>query len=386
MSRLGDRHPRIASLVRNGYLNGNRVAADATTPMTPDLEPVRYRYTGPPQVTMDTWKPGRPRSAVIDYSRSSSFNVPYAKKEKPLIAAKSEDVLDLGRSRSVDQIDEVFEEKSIPAVEQRKEQQQQQVATPVEKSEAAVVHKKETVEPVKEEKVAAHPVKEVEVEPPVAVEPLAVRDKIDHIEKTSSGGDKPVVMRKSSFLTARPFEARPVSMPIKRPNFAPMVQPVPFVSRKIRAPEVRGFASLPPVDNETATSPTAGKAPTMSPVSSVSKPRSVAQPSTTTNESPAIVNRNKLIQSARRPSAEIEGSPLKSQDSPKQVCLLFLDSTRHGVMFHNNSYFHVLVWLWINAGVEEGRAQDGRVKQPSGIQLLATLDDASEQQPSPGRL
>lgn len=159
---------------------------------------------------------------------------------------------------------------------------------------------------------------------PEVEETLDVREKIEHIESSSNNSSsstspvpKPVVLRKSSFMTARPFEARPVSMPIKRPNFTPMViQPVPFVFGKIRAPEVRGFASLPP-DNrsEMQSIRTTGSAG-IAPFSAVNKPRPV---STVSKENPTVVIRNKLIESARRPSAELNGIPIKLEDSSDQV-------------------------------------------------------------------
>ena len=193
----------------------------------PVVETVVHRYRGPTQVKMDTWKPGRPRSEVIDFSRSSSFNVPFAKKE-----SKSKDVADFGGRPPLTTQDAVaeVEEKVMVVAEQVLNTQNKE----------DVVRPKEVSLPEDKEKVTATPVEEP------LIEPVIVRQKVDNIEKSSSPvavGEKPVVMRKSSFLTARPFEARPVSMPIKRPNFSPMIQPVPFVSRKIRAPEVRGFAS-----------------------------------------------------------------------------------------------------------------------------------------------
>lgn len=250
---------------------------------------------------MDTWKPGRPRSEVIDFSRSSSFNVPFAKKE-----SKSKDVPDFGGRPPLTTQDAVteVEEKVIVAAEQLVDTQKKE----------DVVRPKEVVLPEENEKATVPPVEEP------LIEPVIVRQKVDNIEKSNpvAVGEKPVVMRKSSFLTARPFEARPVSMPIKRPNFSPMIQPVPFVSRKIRAPEVRGFASLPPVDTDTPSSPPpvpspSSAKPPLAPTSSInnSKPRLVTQLS---KDSATVTIRNKLIQSARRPSAELDGSPLNITD------------------------------------------------------------------------
>ena len=231
-----------------------------------------YRYTGPPQVKLDTWKPGRPRSEVIDFSRSSSFNVPLAPVEN-----KSE-----------------LPKATVPVVP------------------AADVS---PVIPSIPEEVPVAEEEESKIKPVVAEVDMDVREKIEQIESPTSPSPHPVVLRKSSFLTARPFEARPVSMPIKRPTFTPMViQPVPFVSRKIRAPEVRGFASLPPVNSENPPIRMAG--PPVTPFSAVNKPRSVA---TVSKENPTIVIRNKLIESARRPSAELNGTPIKLEESSNQV-------------------------------------------------------------------
>jgi hypothetical protein len=124
-------------------------------------------------------------------------------------------------------------------------------------------------------------------------------------------------------------------MPIKRPNFTPMViQPVPFVFGKIRAPEVRGFASLPP-DNRTEmqgirTSGSAG----ITPFSAVNKPRSFA--TTVSKENPTIVIRNKLIESARRPSAELNGIPIKLEDSSDQVDIATISQSKY---VFNPSFF-----------------------------------------------
>ncbi len=275
----------------------------------PVVETVVHRYRGPPQVKMDTWKPGRPRSEVIDFSRSSSFNVPFAKKE-----SKSKDVPDFGGRPPLTTQDAVaeVEEKVMVVAEQVLNTQNKE----------DVVRPKEVALPEEKEKATATPVEEP------LIEPVIVRQKVDNIEKSSTPvavGEKPVVMRKSSFLTARPFEARPVSMPIKRPNFSPMIQPVPFVSRKIRAPEVRGFASLPPVDTDTPSSPPPVASPTsakppLAPTSSInnSKPRLMTQLS---KDSATVAIRNKLIQSARRPSAELDGSPLNIIDPSDPVIL-----------------------------------------------------------------
>lgn len=253
-----------------------------------------YRYSGPPQVKLDTWKPGRPRSEVIDFSRSSSFNVPLVpvetKIDVPVIGTVAATVLAMDTNTSSPTVANIPEEVVLPV---------QMSRIPEEESK---------IKPI---------VSEVE-------EILAVREKIEHIESSSNNSSnctspvlKPIVLRKSSFITARPFEARPVSMPIRRPNFTPMViQPVPFVFGKIRAPEVRGFASLPP-DNRVEMQGIRMTGPTgVIPFSAVNKNRSVAPVS---KENPTIVIRNKLIQSARRPSAEINGMPLKSEDSPDQV-------------------------------------------------------------------
>ncbi|XP_057370137.1 cordon-bleu protein-like 1 isoform X6 [Daphnia carinata] len=259
-----------------------------------ELETPVYRYTGPPQVKLDTWKPGRPRSEVIDYSRSSSFNVPLAPVEKkidaPVIGTVAATVLAMDTNTSSPTVATIPEEVVLPVQVSR------------------IPEEESKIKPI---------VSEVE-------EILAVREKIEHIESSSNNSSnctspvlKPIVLRKSSFITARPFEARPVSMPIRRPNFTPMViQPVPFVFGKMRAPEVRGFASLPP-DNRVEMQGIRMTGPTgVTPFSAVNKNRSIAPVS---KENPTIVIRNKLIESARRPSAELNGTPLKSEDSPDQV-------------------------------------------------------------------
>ncbi|XP_046445766.1 serine-rich adhesin for platelets-like isoform X3 [Daphnia pulex] len=255
-----------------------------------------YRYAGPPQVKLDTWKPGRPRSEVIDFSRSSSFNVPLAPVEK--------------------KIDLPVKNTPAPTVAAMESPASPTVATIPEE---VVVVPAQLPEIAEEESK----IKSIVIVPEVE-ETLDVREKIEHIESSSNNSSsstspvpKPVVLRKSSFMTARPFEARPVSMPIKRPNFTPMViQPVPFVFGKIRAPEVRGFASLPP-DNrsEMQSIRTTGSAG-IAPFSAVNKPRPV---STVSKENPTVVIRNKLIESARRPSAELNGIPIKLEDSSDQL-------------------------------------------------------------------
>lgn len=248
-----------------------------------------YRYRGPPQVKLDTWKPGRPRSEVIDFSRSSSFNVPMAPVEK-----KNSLPAPVISSQVVTQMDGSPVVPSVP----------EKVEAPVQ------------VSPVSQEK---------QVIPVVAnpdAETIEIRERVDKIESNNasnsrSASPKPIAPRKSSYLTARPFEARPVSMPIKKPSFTPMViQPVPFVSRKIRAPEVRGFASLPPVDSDTPPAKMAGPTGVV-PFSSVNKNRTIASVS---KENPTIAIRNKLIESARRPSAELNGSPFKSDDLNQVKC------------------------------------------------------------------
>lgn len=280
---------------------------ETVTPVPDEVdEPVVYRYTGPPQVKMETWKPGRPRSEVMDYSRSSSFNVPLAKKE---VTKKATPVPAPILTGAQEASSSITPQPTTP------------LATPPPPPMPPVT---EAPPPVPEEIVLAPVIEEVvksreEVKVDV-VEGVSVREKVEQVE--SNNGGKPAVMRKSSFLTARPFEAnRPVSMPIKRPNFTPMViQPVPFVSRKIRAPEVRGFASLPYVDLETTskTPRNSTPSPTAEPTivsASSGKGRWVAQAS---QENPTIVIRNKLIESARRPSAELNGSPLKVEISSNQ--------------------------------------------------------------------
>lgn len=249
-------------------------------------EPPVYRYTGPPQVKLDTWKPGRPRSEVIDFSRSSSFNVPLA----TLLDKRIEP------PKVVPEVPTMDVSPVVPSI-----------------PEEVVVVVAVEASPIPEEKSKIKPIV-TEVE-----ETFDIREKIEQIESNNSSAcssPKPVVLRKSSFITARPFESRPVSMPIKRPTFTPMViQPVPFVSRKIRAPEVRGFASLPPVNNEAP--PIRMAAPVgVAPFSAINKPRTIASVS---KENPTIVIRNKLIESARRPSAELNGSPLKLEESSNQV-------------------------------------------------------------------
>lgn len=309
-------------------------ASDVSTPYdsmdssTAAEPPVAYRYRGPPQVKMETWKPGRPRSEVIDYSRSSSFNVPEAKKEKQRLKQTSASV-DLGLRPALDEEEDVpqeaVEEKVVARVKEV-----EKAGTPI--TPAALTTAATTIDvsiaTAAANEVAARPEKEGAVcvsegatveagkvsAPPQEEEPVVdVREKIGNLEKMANTGEKPVVMRKSSFLTARPFEPRPVSMPIKRPNFAPsVIQPVPFVSRKIRAPEVRGFASLPPVDI-TDSSSAAAKLPAgpTSPPPTAIKPRLTTQ---TSKENGTDVIRNKLIQSARRPSAELDGSAVKQDD------------------------------------------------------------------------
>lgn len=252
-----------------------------------------YRYRGPPQVKLDTWKPGRPRSEVIDFSRSSSFNVPMAPVEKK----NSLPAAPVITSQVATQMDAVS--PAVPSVAEKAE-------IPVQVSNI----------PQEEKPIVA------DVTQPSVVEPVTIREKVEQIESNSvvegsrSASPKPIAPRKSSYLTARPFEARPVSMPIKKPSFTPMViQPVPFVSRKIRAPEVRGFASLPPVDSDTPPAKTAGPTGVV-PFSSVNKHRTIASVS---KENPTIAIRNRLIESARRPSAELNGPPLKLDDSNQVV-------------------------------------------------------------------
>ena len=265
---------------------------EVVTPVPDEVdEPVVYRYTGPPQVKMETWKPGRPRSEVMDYSRSSSFNVPLAKKE--VINKKSMPILTV-EALVTPLSPPPTSPPPVPPITETPLNVQEEVVL------ASVIE--EVVKPFEEAKIQVDEV-------------VSVREKVEQVE-SGGAGNKPAVMRKSSFLTARPFENRPVSMPIKRPNFTPMViQPVPFVSRKIRAPEVRGFASLPPVDLES--SRISSPEPMTTTTTIGAKPRWIAQSS---KENPTIVIRNKLIESARRPSAELNGSPLlKTEDSSNQV-------------------------------------------------------------------
>ncbi|XP_046445768.1 mucin-4-like isoform X5 [Daphnia pulex] len=240
-----------------------------------------YRYAGPPQVKLDTWKPGRPRSEVIDFSRSSSFNVPLAPVEK--------------------KIDLPVKNTPAPTVAAMESPASPTVATIPEE---VVVVPAQLPEIAEEESK----IKSIVIVPEVE-ETLDVREKIEHIESSSNNSSsstspvpKPVVLRKSSFMTARPFEARPVSMPIKRPNFTPMViQPVPFVFGKIRAPEVRGFASLPP-DNrsEMQSIRTTGSAG-IAPFSAVNKPRPVSTLEKEVKESVPIVSETRRASNSSRP-------------------------------------------------------------------------------------
>ena len=114
----------------------------------------------------------------------------------------------------------------------------------------------------------------------------------------SSSSSNVAVMRKSSFLTARPFDLhRAVAhLPIKRPNFAPaVILPVPAVARRFhqsgRAPEVRGFASLPPGGDDPL-------------ASSNGRSRSTSPTAPLVADKPTTLIRNQLIQSARRPSGD----------------------------------------------------------------------------------
>lgn len=303
-----------------------------------------FRYSGPPQVKLDTWKPGRPRSEVIDYSRSSSFNVPLAPVEKTR-----------GTPKVVPEILAMDVSPVVPSIPE-----EVNVTAPVQTS------------PVAEEDSKIKPVV-TEIE-----ETFDIREKVEQIESNNSSTNtspKPVVLRKSSFLTARPFEARPVSMPIKRPSFTPMIQPVPFVSRKIRAPEVRGFASLPPVNSSDQSPVRMVGPPGIAPFSSVNKPRTV---NSVSKENPTIVIRNKLIESARRPSAELNGSPLKIDDSSNnQVnCLDELCKDFLGLV----SFVRMLI-VFSSEGERNGRSQGkfyNRNRIEADVIVIPPTVDASE--------
>jgi len=119
---------------------------------------------------------------------------------------------------------------------------------------------------------------------------------VEPISEDTPVRSNPTIARKSSFLAPRPFDPnRPVQFPIKRPNFSPgIIHPVPAVSRRFgqmngRAPEVRGFASLPSNDDDTDKSDKSQPPP---------PPPPPPAPKQTT------LIRNQLIQSAKRPSGQ----------------------------------------------------------------------------------
>ena len=123
---------------------------------------------------------------------------------------------------------------------------------------------------------------------------------VEPISEDTPVRSNPTIARKSSFLAPRPFDPnRPVQFPIKRPNFSPgIIHPVPAVSRRFgqmngRAPEVRGFASLPSNDDDTDKSDKSQPPPPPPP-----PPPPAPAPKQTT------LIRNQLIQSAKRPSGQ----------------------------------------------------------------------------------
>lgn len=280
-------------------------------------------------MTLDTWKPGRPRSEVIDYSSTPSFNIPTfnanvepKSKVESKISTFSMGPASQSPGRPSSASPTVTAAPSAPVtapkipVANKADSERKDVKSPSPEAidchpEIAVSQQKE-VKAKKEDMVKPEPKKE---EKPAIREAAkeenddvdvssGVRDKVGKFE---SNIDKSVVLRKSSFVTARPFEPRPVSMPIKRPTFAPaVIQPVPFVSRKIQwAPEVRGFASLPSPEHAAAKTIASGE-PGPAPFGTKPRPVSIVN-----KENQTVVIRNKLLESARRPSAELETPPIQ---------------------------------------------------------------------------
>jgi hypothetical protein len=210
-------------------------SAAGISPIPTDSAPEspKYHYSGPPAVKLEPWKPGRPRSEILDFSRSSSFNVPPLADSTVAVAATAEVKLT-----------EVVEE--VKVVETNGE---------VTKSEADEA--------------------EVNIRP------------------------SQMALRRSPLVTApRPFEPRSAALNSKRPSFPSVIQPVPFVQRKIRVPEVRGFSTLPKAPEATVPAPSVATkvAPPVK-----EKPRLVSAVSC---DNPALIRSQIIIQSARRPSAE----------------------------------------------------------------------------------
>lgn len=251
-------------------------------------EQKKFLPRNPPQIKMETWKPGRPRSEIIDFSRSSSFNVPYM--------ASSKVTVDQAGTVNGDVIKVEKETVQTPTIDHRpSEAVEQSMERP---------GVKEAAQPLVEK-----PSENQITEPSVPIQAAGHQPKA--MEKDESAEAlKSSMLRRVSLQTPRPFEPRPVSLGIKRPNFVPMViHPVPSVQRKIvRAPEVRGFAALPKlddifiVDKDDATSRTEDG----------DKQEMLASQRSRQEE---IDLRNQLIQSSRRSSAEINKLP-DDVDSP----------------------------------------------------------------------
>merc|ERR1712071_344552 len=157
---------------------------------------------------------------------------------------------------------------------------------------------------------------------PVNREIEPVEKAVERVVEVKNVNGNVSVMRKSSFLTARPFEARPVQLPIKGPNFAPMVF---HPSRMQRAPEVRGFAALPSTSSDATLSPSSPLSSSSSPSSfpyyktspTAGKVRPVSFSIPEKHESGTSLIRNQLIQSAKRPSAEINDFYVDERHSPR---------------------------------------------------------------------
>ena len=256
-----------------------RIDEDVTTieePLPANNEEEAFRA---PQVKLDTWKAGRPHSTVLDHSRSASFSVP----EKSVRGPSSE----MG-----DVIDDLFQQAEHGAYE-----------SPSVASVQVDAHESDANWPVNRE-----------------IEP--VEKAVERVVEVKNVNGNVSVMRKSSFLTARPFEARPVQLPIKRPNFAPMVF---HPSRMQRAPEVRGFAALPSTSSDATLSPSSPLSSSSSPSSfpyyktspTAGKVRPVSFSIPEKHESGTSLIRNQLIQSAKRPSAEINDFYVDERHSPR---------------------------------------------------------------------
>ena len=202
-------------------------------PMDSAPESPKYHYSGPPAVKLEPWKPGRPRSEILDFSRSSSFNVP-------------------PRAGSTVAVAPTAEVKLTEVAEELKVVETNGQVTKLEADDA-----------------------EVNIRP------------------------SQMALRRSPLVTApRPFEPRSAALNAKRPSFPSVIQPVPFVQRKIRVPEVRGFSALPKAAEATVPAPSAATkvAPPVK-----EKPRLVSAVSC---DNPTLIRSQIIIQSARRPSAE----------------------------------------------------------------------------------